>query len=562
MELLSMMHCKVQTMTPVLFEQRFCCCICMDIYRDPVSIPCGHNFCLDCIERFWDTKVKNECPLCKEAFRERPDLRINHNFADIIDIFRRSPSPTPEDIDVPTSFKCDSVPCDICHGDKMTAVKSCLVCQASYCEIHLSPHLRDPALQRHRRTDPATFTTSHLCRKHNKPLGMFCTTDQTPVCGKCVTAEHKHHQIVPMERESRRVKVQLRQTNSDIQQQVQVRLKTMEAVKHSVEVGKTVTQAEIESSAQLCSQLINTIERQQVALEEELLERQEEAERRAKELLHQLEQEINELQMRSSELQHLELTQNSLHLLQSFPSLSQLPSNRDWSKVAIYSDYCMGAVRTALDKLVDEVRELANKVSATEADKVTRHAVDVTLDPKTASGWLILSPDGKKVSISSSSSRTTPLPSSPKRFDSCVCVLGKRSFTSGRHYWLVQVRDKSDWDLGVARDSISRKGAITVRPDCGFWAICRRKGACLSACTRPSTDLPLQKTPQKVGVYLDYEGGVVSFYDAETKTHIYTFSRCSFTEPLYPYFNPCVQSNGRNSAPLVICPVEELVKKV
>lgn len=120
-----------------------------------------------------------------------------------------------------------------------------------------------------------------------------------------------------------------------------------------------------------------------------------------------------------------------------------------------------------------------------------------------------------------------------------------------------QVGEKTDWDLGVARESINTKGAITVRPDCGFWAICRRKGGSLNACAGPLVTLHLQETPQRVGIFLDYEEGTVSFFNVEAKTHIYTYSGCAFTEPLYPYFNPCLQENGKNTAPLVICPIEE-----
>lgn len=104
-------------------------------------------------------------------------------------------------------FEAEEVPCDICHGNKLKSVKSCLVCQASYCELHLTSHERDPALQRHRLTDPATFPSSHLCRNHNKPLTMFCRRDYMPVCLKCTERDHRQHETVPMERESRRVKV-------------------------------------------------------------------------------------------------------------------------------------------------------------------------------------------------------------------------------------------------------------------------------------------------------------------------------------------------------------------
>lgn len=105
------------------------------------------------------------------------------------------------------SSKSDDVPCDVCIENKSTAFKSCLVCQVSYCEIHLTPHLKDPVLMKHKLTDPATFVNGHLCRNHSKPLQMFCRKDQTLMCMKCTEKDHKHHEIVSIEKESKRIKV-------------------------------------------------------------------------------------------------------------------------------------------------------------------------------------------------------------------------------------------------------------------------------------------------------------------------------------------------------------------
>ncbi|XP_026208586.1 E3 ubiquitin-protein ligase TRIM39-like [Anabas testudineus] len=567
---LNMTSQTVQNATGAQLEEQFRCCICLYIYTDPVSITCGHNFCLDCIEDYWDTKDKPECPLCKEVFPSRPELRINHGFADIIEFLRRVLAAATEERGVgdvvPSATRkpyrvseAEEVPCDICNENKSSAVKSCLTCQASYCDIHLTPHQTDAELQRHRVTDPATFPTSHLCRNHNKPLTMFCKKDRTPVCEKCAARDHKHHKTVPMEKESNRIKTNVREKKAEIQKMIQARQRKMEEIKDSVDLSKSITEREIMNSYQVCTTLINAINRHRADLVEELELRQEETERRAKDLNNELHQEISDLQTRNSELLHLELTQNPLHVLQSFPSLSRLPSTREWSKIAVHSDNCMGTVRKVISKFMDVCQDIENKLCAEEADKMNQYAVDVTLDPATASNWLALSTDGKKVSCQM---KKTPRPDNPQRFDSCVCVLGKQSFTSGRSYWVVQVGNKTDWDLGVVRHSVNRKGSIIVRPDSGYWAICRRKGGSLSACAGPSTTIHLQETPQKVGIFLDYEKGSVSFYDAQAKTHIYTYSGCNFTEPLHPYFNPCVQDNGKNMAPLVICPLEGRVREV
>ncbi|KAG7497176.1 E3 ubiquitin-protein ligase TRIM39-like [Solea senegalensis] len=544
-----------------LLKEQFKCCICLDIYTDPVSIPCAHNFCLVCIEGYWDIKGKSECPLCKNTFRKRPSLNINLDFANMIEVLKRA---TQEDGDAEVqpgsssllpsqrSFDADNAACDVCQGDKLPAVKSCLVCQASYCETHVEPHCTVPALQWHRLLDPASFTSSHVCRKHDEPLTLFCKTDQRPVCAKCTDGTHRRHQVVPLEKESKRIKSHMKATKMNIQQLIQTRKRKMEEIRNSVDQSKKNTDREIESNAHVYTTLIKAIHEHYSGLVEELEEKHAEAERQAKELLDELEQEIQELQMRGDELRQLKLIKNPLHLLQGFPSLSILPPTQDWSDVAIHADNSLWTVRRAINKLSDVCQAFVNQLSAEEAEKMNQYAVDVTLDPETASGWLMLSPDGKKVSVSSQK-RKTSFPENPQRFDTCVCVLGKQSFTSGRRYWVVQVKDKTDWDIGIARKSINRKGSISVCPDGGFWAICRRQGGSLTACAGRSIPLHLQKAPEKVGVFLDYEERSVSFYDAEAKTHIYTYSGCDFAEPLYAYFNPCVQNSGKNAAPLVIC---------
>ncbi|XP_033507607.1 E3 ubiquitin-protein ligase TRIM21-like [Epinephelus lanceolatus] len=542
-----------------LSEDQFRCSICLDIFNNPVSIPCGHNFCRGCIKRFWDTRHMCACPLCKENFETRPELRINIDLKDITEKFKGSlegkppykPAPPKRIFPKQISFE---VFCDVCHETVMAA-KSCLVCQVSYCEVHLTPHLRDPILTKHRLTDPATFVTSHLCRSHNKLLDMFCKREQIPVCMQCRESIHRHHQIVPLEKESRRIKTQLKMVEAEYQQMVKDRLKKLAEIKTLGELSKTNNEQEIQTSIEVATTVISIIEKNQASLIEEIEHKRSAAEREEEELVNELGREINELQGRQSELQHLEQTDDPLHLLQSFPSLTAPLFTKDWSRVSVQSDGCIGTVRRAFSKLVDVCQQLEKKLSADEIRKATRYAVDVSLDPVTASGWLCLSPDGKQVSLSLQQKKPSP-PDDPRRFDSCVSVLGKQSFTSGKSYWVVQVGDKTDWDLGVAKESINRKGSITVCPDNGYWAICRRKGGSLSACAGPSVTLHLQEPPQKVGVFLDYNEGMVSFYDAEAKTHIYTYSGCNFTEPLYPYLNPCLHDNGKNTAPLIICPVE------
>ncbi len=178
--------------------------------------------------------------------------------------------------------------------------------------------------------------------------------------------------------------------------------------------------------------------------------------------------------------------------------------------------------------------------------------MDVTLDPDTAHPDLILSDDGKQVRCGDIRQK---LPDKPERFNNYVIVLGKEGFSSGRFYFEVQVKGKTKWDLGVARESINRKGKIRASPSDGCWSVILRNGDEYEACAGPSVSLSLRVKPQRVGVFVDYEEGLVSFYDVESSSHIYSFTAQSFTEKLYPYFSPCTNDGGKNSSPLIITPV-------
>ncbi|MGH0170933.1 UNVERIFIED_CONTAM: hypothetical protein FKN15_059311 [Acipenser sinensis] len=163
-----------------------------------------------------------------------------------------------------------------------------------------------------------------------------------------------------------------------------------------------------------------------------------------------------------------------------------------------------------------------------------RMDVDVNLDPDTAHPELILSVEGKRVRRGET---WQDLPDNRERFDFWCCVLGREGFTSGRHYWQVQVGGSTFWILGVIRESAQRKGEISRTPQQGYWTV-KQYGYPFTALTDPETPLPLSLKPQKLGVYLDYEEGQLFFYNVETRSHIYTFTDMEFNpnEKLYPFF--------------------------
>lgn len=174
---------------------------------------------------------------------------------------------------------------------------------------------------------------------------------------------------------------------------------------------------------------------------------------------------------------------------------------------------------------------------------------DVNLSSKTAHPSLSVSDDRKQVRHTD---KIQEVPDNPKRFNRVANVLSKEGFCGGRCYWEVDVGEKVEWSLGVVRQSVNRKGKFTVCPANGFWTLSLKPVGQYVANSSPVTHLALEPRPKKVGVFLDYAEGRVSFYCAESGVHIHTFTD-TFSDRLHAFFGPGRLHGGRNAAALAIC---------
>ncbi|XP_027128935.1 E3 ubiquitin-protein ligase TRIM21 isoform X2 [Larimichthys crocea] len=550
---ISAKHCEdMSAASCLLTEDPFLCPICLDVFSDPVSTPCGHNFCKTCITEHWNINVQCQCPNCKEVFNTRPDLRVNSFISEMAVQFRQSAQQKTSIRSEQQVSKPGEVPCEFCTAPKLKAMKSCLVCLSSYCETHLEPHLTKPGLKRHQLIDPVDNLEGRMCMKHDKLLDLFCKTDQMCVCMLCTASDHKAHNFVPLKEECKEKKTALGKKDTEIQQMIQKRQLKIQEIKRSVELSQEDADREIADGVQVFTTLKESVERSQAEFIDMIKEKQRKTERQAEYSIKELEQEISELKKMSSEVQQVSQSEDHLHLLQSFTSMNIVLPTKDWTEVSVRPPSYEGTVMRAVNQLSEMLNKQIKKLFQTELKRVQQYAVDVTLDPDTANPWLILSNDCKQVLDSNVKKN---LQDHSRRFSYCTSVLGKESFSSGRFYYEVQVKGKSDWDLGVARESINRKGKITASPQNGYWMICLRNDNVYEALAGPGVCLSLKSKPDKVGVFVDYEEGLVSFYDVDAAALIYSFTGCSFTEKLHPCFGPSPNYGGKNSAPLIIFPV-------
>nr|XP_046255839.1 nuclear factor 7, ovary [Scatophagus argus] len=606
-----------------LSEDQFTCSICLEVFNNPVSTPCGHSFCQVCISSYWDGGRQGggggakiyQCPLCKESFRKRPELHINRTLKEITEQFKNManarvlmdgrgaagvedpnwhPPPQhhpaltlpqrlgemPEGIfaEMMTRFQRLSTP-GVAHGaishpndpppQSPGPVNAHLSFKAQNSQHNDPPPPYSPP-RRYTLSGPSdSLPNLPLCPTHLRGLEFFCRTDNTCVCSVCMeAAEHRGHNVIPAKREWHIKKSQLGISEVELKDLICERERKVEEIQNSLREIQAAAEAEADGAVCAFSKVISSMERCQAEILEMIEMSRKAAEHRAQNLLKELEQEIAELKKRRTALTQLALTEDYVHFLKTFPALSTLPQAKDWSSASVVSELSSGVILRTVSHMMEhfeeEMRKLHEVLTGQRSSsdqsvprpnpkvrRVQEYAADITLDPHTAHPRLIISVDGKQVQCGD---RHQPLPDNPERFDRVVCVLARQGFNSGRHYWEVEVGEKTDWDIGVASWSVNRKGKITVNPAQGYWFLSLRDRTEYAFRTEPSTSLTVNPRPSRIGIYVDCDKGVVSFYNVEARVLIYTYTD-TFSDTIHPFFSPCTNKSGRNEAPLTICPV-------
>uniref|UniRef100_A0A3B4Y879 FinTRIM family, member 67 n=1 Tax=Seriola lalandi dorsalis TaxID=1841481 RepID=A0A3B4Y879_SERLL len=335
----------------VLDKDQFNCPICLDVMKDPVTIPCGHSYCCECIQDYWDQDDYLGifvCPQCRQNFSPRPALARNTMLADVVEKFKKT-GLQEDTMSANQSFaEADDVECDVCTGRKNKAVKSCLVCLASYCDVHVQPHYESAAFKKHKLVSASKKLQETICPRHDKLLEVYCRTDKQCICYLCLTDEHKGHDTVLAEAEIQQKQRQLGDMKQSSQLKIQLREKEAQELRQAIFSLTRSARAASEESDAVFTELIRSIELKRFEVRELIKAQEKTAISQAEQLLDKIQKEITELKKSEAELEKLSHTEDHVHFLQSCQSLRAPPVLSALPSVTVDPNLTFGPVMTAV----------------------------------------------------------------------------------------------------------------------------------------------------------------------------------------------------------------------
>ncbi|KAA0704912.1 E3 ubiquitin/ISG15 ligase TRIM25 [Triplophysa tibetana] len=524
-------------------QDKFSCSVCLNLLKDPVTIPCGHSYCMSCITNCWnqeDPKRIYSCPQCRQTFTSRPALNKTVMIAEMVEELKKTRLQT--DVSDHGYTGPEDVKCDVCTERKYKAVKFCLECLNSYCQNHLQQHESLFKDRRHNLMDPTTKLNEMICSKHNKHLEIYCRTDQECICYPCLMDDHKNHDTVTALDERTEKQSVLGETQRNLKQRIQEREKKLQELKGTVNSYKTA----VEDSERIFTELIRSIERRCSEVTQLIRDQEKTAVSRAEGVLKCLEQEIEDLRRRDTELEQLSHTDNHIHFLKSFQCLSAPPESTV-SHITVSSlvsiDDMKKSVCQLKEKLQDFCKEKINNISdqvsyiTTVSDELKtredflQYFRQFTLDLNTVNKYIRLF-DGNTTAANTGNIHLYP--DHPDRFDMKLQVLCKESLC-GRCYW--EVEWSGDVGLSVSYKSIRRNGPSR---ECVFgysdqsWRLYCSDSTCSFCHKNNFTYFPVVSSSCRIGVFVDHRAGILSFYSvSDTMTLIHRV-KTTFTQPLYP----------------------------
>ncbi|XP_033842685.1 E3 ubiquitin/ISG15 ligase TRIM25-like [Periophthalmus magnuspinnatus] len=519
-----------------LDQEAFSCSVCLDLLKDPVTIPCGHSYCRNCVQQHWDQEDEKQlysCPECRLSFSPRPVLGKNIMLAGLVEQMKKTAPPAalcyagPEDVS-----------CDVCTGRKLRAVQSCLQCVASYCERHLQPHYEAAAFKKHQLVAPSHRLQENICEQHDEVIDLFCRSDQQLLCSFCSVDQHKGHDIVPSASERAQRQAELPARRALLLQSLQHKGTDLKRLQQEAQDIKSSAQTAVQRSNDSFRDMALLLDKRRSEVEQQIRSQEDTQLSRVQELQDQLQQDVRGLKRSLSELDTLDLTQDHNQFIQRYASLS--PHTQSTEPATIHTGdrgyfeevtRAVSKLRDTLQLTLSPVQVLLAPAELSSREYFLNYSTEITLDTNTVNTRLSLSDGNRRVTRMS---KEQSYPDHPDRFSDWCQVLSRESLT-GRCYWEVEWSGRWVY-IAVSYREIQRKGN-SAESLFGLndksWAL---------RCDKTSPSFWFNKVQSQVsgpvgsriGVYLDHSAGVLAFYSvSESTMSLLHRVQTRFTRPLY-----------------------------
>ncbi|KAI3356727.1 hypothetical protein L3Q82_003405 [Scortum barcoo] len=523
------------------------CPICLQLYSDPVVLPCGHNYCRACICKTVNTADKTEtlprCPECREEYQGVESLQKNFKLCSIIEGYQatapqldRQPETEPESVEV---F------CDHCIDEQSLAVKTCLKCEVSLCPRHLQRHHEKESFRKHTVVEPLSELGIRGCAIHRRPLEYFCSSDMTLLCTKClIDGHHQSHDVLTFSAAEEEMRRALKSRSMVVSCRLQMAENLLQKTAEEQGAAEAIRDKLVNKAVDVVDSMAVLVDRYRERLHV-LLEDERGQHRKSWQLgLSALEEQHQQLKEAQQSATHALNETDTCIFIHRFilidQKLKEVVTGTIPSKIPSKSPLNTNCLQTGL-KTQDFRSEMTRLLDSLH---ILLNPLDLSFNLCTAHHSLIVSSDLRTVKYSPTKQSYME---HPERFTSAPQILCSQGFSGGEHVWVVEVGANSMWSLGVCYKSIPRRGDHSrLGHNSVSWRLQWKNGkltVCQSSCNVVLGDVT--KHPLRIEVALDYEGGTLTFHSTKgQREHLHTF-RAVFKEPVYPAFS--IHSNTSES---------------
>ncbi|XP_058028420.1 nuclear factor 7, brain-like [Ahaetulla prasina] len=498
------------------FTEDLLCPICLSLFREPRMLNCGHSFCASCLEPCIPKgQRRGHCPQCRRPFT-------------------------------------------LCH----------IMINRALCNLAEKARL----LKLEEGTQLSSTGGWHFCEEHEEPLKLFCSQDEEPICIICRDLpQHRGHDFLPLKNVVQTYQDQLKASLEPLEEGLK-RLKRSQChQQENIIELKTCSKSLSDHISEEFGKMHQLLNDRELAIKQAL-------ENQTEKNLAQMETKLKELDCKMASCSetlcrvqagleckdHISFLKEAKELLERVRKEDGLGSSDE------DTDECESETDEDLEEEEEEEEEDEEEQDEEEQETEEEEeedgvvAVDLNLGefkgPLQFHAWKellgVVHPVPTMITFDCNSAHPSfalmQNPTGPQfranhwfwqeeaeRFTSTPCVVGQKGITTGRFYWEIEVGDSIHWIVGMAKKPVERKKQLKFLPKEGIWAIELKAGE-YQALSEPRTPLPVCRRMEKVGVYLDFEGGQLSFYNSSSRSHLYTFQAC-FHEDLLPFLS--TQSN-------------------